>query len=52
MNTEIPIENLPSWLQELWRIDSNLARQAEKDYTELVSKTKELEGKLKEIELR
>lgn len=31
----IPINELPTWLQELWELDSPLARRAEKHYLEL-----------------
>ena len=31
----VPMNELPTWLQELWELDSALARRAEKHYLEL-----------------
>ncbi len=31
------MKELPTWLQELWELDSALARKAEKHYLELIS---------------
>ena len=36
IHESIPMSELPTWLQELWELDSALARRAEKHYLELI----------------
>lgn len=46
MSANQEFEQLPEWLQELWNMDSIIARKAESEIDKLQERIKELESKI------